>query len=235
MVDGATFCDYCNLSPAGSARPPPPPPSAVKEAASSGGLFLIGLVLVLSRQLWRVVVWLVPPWSRKTQIILGVGVVACASLVGVLVGLEKAVYGVEMDGRQHRATSLPAAQRSIEPIQTTQVILDMRDTADRTLEQRKQAWREKYEGRWVSWTGTVYWVSPSINLLQLHTVDAEPLLLSVDFAPIHTARMEKLQKGQQVRVSGMLWGYSFMTDTIRLSDGALVDELAPGQAQGEPM
>jgi hypothetical protein len=234
LVEGTTFCNYCDLGPGGAARPPPPEPSAVTEAASSGVTFLIGLMLLLSRQLMRLVVFLVPPWSRKTKIALGLVGLSCVGSMGVSVVLNETMYSVQMDAPRYSANPLPPEQRPIEAIEARQVVLDLRSTPDRTLEQRKQAWREKYQGHWVSWEGTVDSVWPSIGRLQLLTLGEQHYQLEVDFDPIHAPRLEKLQKGQEVRVSGMLWGYSFLVDTLQLSEGALVDEIPPGHVTDGP-
>ncbi|WP_257446652.1 hypothetical protein [Archangium lipolyticum] len=234
LVEGTIYCDHCDLGPGGVARPPPPAPSAVTKAASGGVTFIIGLVLFLSRQLWRLAVWLVPPWSRGTKIALGIVGLTCVGFVGVGVVLHETVYSIRMDAPRYSANPLPPGQRPLEAIEPAKVVLDMRDTPDRTLEQRKQLWREKYEGHWVSWKGTVDTVYPSIGRLQLLPVGDLRFQLEVDFDPIHQARLEKLQKGQEVRVSGMLWGYYFNIDTLRLSEGALVDESVPGLVKEGP-
>jgi hypothetical protein len=160
---------------------------------------------------------------------------AFVGLVGVSVVLHETVYAIRMDVPRYSANPLQPGQRPHEAIEAAQVVLDMRDTPDRTLEQRKQAWREKYEGHWVSWKGTVDKVYPGIGRLQLLSAGDQRFQLEVDFDPIHAARLEKLQKGQEVRVSGMLWGYYFNLDTFRLAEGALVDELAPGHVQDGPL
>jgi hypothetical protein len=207
----------------------------VKEAASSGGLFIVGLVLVLSRQLWRLVVWLVPPWKRGTKIALGVVGLACVGFVTVVLVVGATVYSIEMDAPRYSANALPPGKRPIEPTSVTQVVLDLRATPDRTIEQRKQAWREKYEGHWVSWKGTVDTAYANTGHLLLLSVDDPRIALDVQVDPLHAAWMEKLQDGQTVHVSGMLWGYDFTLNRPMLADGALVEELAPGQAQDGPL
>ncbi|MDY7225673.1 hypothetical protein [Hyalangium rubrum] len=234
LAEGTTFCAYCDLGPGGVARPPPPAPSAVTEAASSGVTFLIGLVLFLFRQLVRLVVWLVPPWSRKTKIALGVVGLVFVGFVAVVLVLNATVYSIHMDAPRYSANPLPPRQRPIESFNVAQVVLDMRDTPDRTLDQRKQAWREKYEGRWVSWKGTVDTVYPNIGHLKLLTVDDPRIQLEVKFDPIHAPQLEKLQEGQEARVSGMLWGYDFTLNMPQLSEGALVGERAPGHVMDVP-
>ncbi len=153
--------------------------------------------------------------------------------------LYETVYAIRMETPKYSARPPPVAQRRAEPIEPLQVYQDMRDAGERSLSQRKQEWREKYEGRWVSWTGlmeeTVSVGAPYASELKLRPVGGQDFEIQVNMDPLLDERLKALRKGQEVRVSGMLWGYYFMPDIIRLSDGALVEvDVPPAQVEDGP-
>ncbi len=208
LAEGTSFCDYCDLNRKGASR------SAPAQAPGRS--------------------------TFRTVLKVGVGLVslACCGPVGLIGTLYEVVYAIKLDSPKYSAQPPSAEQRRAESIEPMQVFLTMRDAEDRSLAQRKQEWREKYEGRWVSWTGTVEEVLPYDTMaseLVLRPAGDSKLQIQVNFDPLHNARLNQLQKGQQVHVSGRLWGYYFMSDIVRLSEGALVEPRAPAQVQGGPL
>jgi hypothetical protein len=162
----------------------------------------------------------------------------CCGPLALFGTLYETVYAVHMEAPKYSPQPPPAEQRRAEAIEAMQVFLDVRDTGGRSLAQGKQAWREKYEGRWVSWSGIVEEIRSYDSFaseLILLPVEGQKLKVEVNFDPLHNARLNKLRKGQEVRVSGRLWGYYFMVDTVRLSEGALAEPEAPGQVQERPL
>ncbi|WP_375764754.1 hypothetical protein NR798_23845 [Archangium gephyra] len=207
LAEGTSFCEYCDLNRQGASR-----------AASAK-----------------------PPrrFAGRSILKMGLGVVGltCCAPTGILVTLYEKVYAIQLDAPKYSARPPPLAQRPTEPIAAMNVFLDMRDASDRSLSQRKQEWREKYEGRWVSWKGTVEELHPYdafASELVLRPEPGQEFKVQVNFDPLHNVRLNQLQTGQQVHVSGRLWGYYFMGDTVRLSEGALVEQDVPGQAQEHP-
>jgi hypothetical protein len=169
---------------------------------------------------------------------LGFVFVTCCAPMGIIGTLYATVYAIEMDAPKYSVQPLPVGQRPSEGLTPMQVYMDLRDTEDRSLKERKTVWREKYEGRWVSWKGTVAEVRIFDNLaseLDLHSEAGEKFPVQVNFDPLHNARLQELRKGQEVQVSGRLWGYYFMGDTARLSEGVLLDPEVKGQAQEPPL
>jgi hypothetical protein len=157
--------------------------------------------------------------------------------VGVFVALSETVYLIKLDTPKYSAQPIPIDQRSAEPFTAMQVFLELRDAEDRPLALRKQAWREKFEGRWVSWKGRVEEVLPYDTFaseLVLKPEADQQFKVRVYFDPLHNARLKQLQVGQEAQVSGKLWGYEFIGNTVRLSEGALVEEKAPSQVQEQP-
>jgi hypothetical protein len=212
LVEGTSFCDYCDLGPKGVPRARPTGPSASASRRSTG----------------------------RSVIKLGLGLVSltCCGPLGLFGTLHETVYAIRMDAPKYSAQPPSAEQRPAEAIESMQVFLDMRDAADRSLEQRKQEWREKYEGHWVSWQGVVEEIQPYDDLaseLVLRPLEGQSFKVQVNFDPLHNVRLNQLRQGQEVRVSGRLWGYYFMDDTVRLSEGALVDQEASGQVQERPL
>jgi hypothetical protein len=206
--EGTTFCGYCDLTPEGSARAESSGP-----AQGAGRRFTASFVIKLS---------------------LGLTSLMCCGPIGVYGTLYETVYSVNMEAPKYSAQPPPAEQRRPEAIEVMPLYLEVRNTSDRPLAQSKQTWKEKYEGRWVSWTGTVEEVRPYDSMaseLVLVPVAGQELKVQANFDPLHNPQLEKLRPGQEVRVSGRLWGYYFMTDIVRLSEGALVEPEAPAQAQ----
>ena len=204
LAEGTTFCEYCDLSRKGALR------SA--SAKATGRL------------------------SKRGLVKLGLGVVSltCCLPTGIFVTLSETVYAVAMDAPKFSGRPLAVGERPNEPLAAMDLFMDMRDAADRPLSQRKQEWQAKYEGRWVSWTGSVESIHIYNSLaseLVLQPVQGQKFKVEVNFDPIYNDRLKALHEGQDVRVSGKLWGYSFMNDTVRLSDGALAQQDAQGQAQ----
>jgi hypothetical protein len=172
------------------------------------------------------------------KIALGVVGLTCLGPLGLFGTLYETVYAIKMEAPKYSAQPPSAEQRPAEPIESMQVFLDMRDAADRSLEQRKREWREKYEGRWVSWKGVVEEVIPYDTMaseLVLRPLGEHNYKVQVNFDPLQNSRLNQLRPGQEVRVSGRLWGYYFMDDTVRLSEGALLGQEAPAQVQERPL
>lgn len=209
LAEGTSFCDYCDLNRKGASR------SAPAKAT--------------------------PRWfsGRSVLKLLGLASLVCCGPMAIFATLNETVYSIHMDAPKYSVRPPSVDQRSPEAIAAMQVFLDMRDASDRSLARRKQEWREKYEGRWVSWTGVVAEVRPYDGFaseLVLRPGGEDPKLkVEVNFDPLHNARLKQLHQGQEVHVSGRLWGYYFMSDTVRLSEGALVDPDARGQAQEHPL
>jgi len=207
-AEGSTVCTYCELGAPGA------PGSA--SANGSGRRF---------------------SFRSVTRIGLGLVTLLCCAPLSVVVALQETVYAIKMEAPQYSAQPIPTEQRPTEPLTPMQVFLDMRDTDDRSLGQRKQGWREKLEGRWVSWKGRVEEIRPYdafASELVIRPEADQKFTVEVNFDPLHNARLKQLQVGQEVHVSGRLWGYYFMNDTVRLSEGALVDPPAPSQVQEQP-
>jgi hypothetical protein len=207
LAAGTSFCDYCDLNPQGAPRAAP------------------------TQDTRR--------FSFRSFLKLGLGAVClfCCAPVGIIGTLHETVYAIEMEAPKYSARPPPLDQRPSEALTPMQVFLDMRDTSERSLAQRKQDWRQKYEGRWVSWKGVVEEIRPFDGFaseLVLRPEEGQAFQVEVNFDPLHNVRLNQLRKGQEVHVSGKLWGYYFMGDTVRLSEGALLSPAAPGQAQQPP-
>jgi hypothetical protein len=209
MAEGASFCDYCDLNPQGAPRSAPAKDSPRR-------------------------------FSGRSVIKIGLGLVSlmCCAPMGIFGTLYETVYAIRMDAPKYSAHPPSVDQRPTEAIAAMQVFLDMRDTSERSLAQRKQEWRAKYEGRWVSWKGSVEEIHPYDGFaseLVLRPEEGQQFQVQVNFDPLYNARLNQLRKGQEVHVSGRLWGYYFMGDLVRLSEGALVDQEVPGQVQERPL
>jgi hypothetical protein len=213
LPEGISGCDYCGVGarvapPAG----PPVPPAPVKDARRSK----VGTVL---------------------KIAVGTVSLTCCGPLGIFGAFYETVYAVRMEAPKYSARPPPVEQRPVEAIEPMQVFLDMRDTEDRPVAQRKQEWRERYEGRWVSWKGIVdetLVYDTMTSELRLRPLGGQEFGVQVYLDPLHNERLKQLRKGQEVRVSGRLWGYYFIPNTARLSEGALVDANVPAQVQDLP-
>ncbi len=209
LAEGTSSCTYCDVGAAG-----------VHGTASSKDA---------SRR-----------FSFRSSVKIGLGLLSllCCAPLSVFITLSETVYSVEMEAPKYSAQPPAVDQRSAEPLTAMQVFMEVRDTDDRSLAQRKQAWREKLEGRWVSWKGRVEDVRPYdafASELVLRPEADQEFKVRVYFDPLHNGRLKQLQVGQEAQVSGKLWGYEFIGNTVNLAEGALVQESAPSQVQEQPL
>lgn len=216
LAEGTSGCDYCGVGSRGAPRvgqtASPAPAKDARRRSTAGSVI---------------------------KIVLGTVSLTCCGPLGLFGVFYETVYAVRMEAPKYSARPPPLEQRPAEALEPLQVFLDMRDTEDRSLSQRKQEWREKYEGRWVSWKAIVeethLYDSTYASELRLKPVGGQDFEIQVNLDPLHNARLKELRKGQEVRVSGRLWGYYFIPDMIRLSEGALVDADVPAQVQDQPL
>ncbi|ATB32385.1 hypothetical protein MEBOL_005862 [Melittangium boletus DSM 14713] len=209
LAAGTSFCHYCEPDRLGESRS-----ASEKEAPRR--------------------------FSGRTLLKSALGLVSlmCCAPLGVFGTLHETRYAIRMDAPKYSARPPPVAQRPAEDIAAMQVFMDMRDAGDRSLAQRKQEWREKYEGHWVSWKGRVEEVHANEGIasqLVLRPEEGQTLKVQVNFDPLYNAQLEQLREGQGVHVSGRLWGYYFLGDTVRLSEGMLLEPAAPRQVQTSPL
>lgn len=165
--------------------------------------------------------------KRVLKALLASTLLLCCAPFSLYGALYETVFAVRMEAPKYSAHPPPPAQRRAEALEPTQVFVDMRDTDGRSLAERKQEWRSKYEGRWVSWTGRVKEVhvyGNQANELRLLPVEGSAQEVEVFLDPLLGRQLSAVQPDQRVRVSGKLWGYYFLPDTIRLSDGAILEE-----------
>lgn len=215
LAEGTSGCDYCGVGSRGAPRAGQPAESAPAKDARR---FTV---------------------SRVLKLVLGTVSLTCCGPFGIFGVFYETVYAVRMEAPKFSARPLPLEQRPAEALEPLQVFMDLRDTDDRSLSQRKQEWREKYEGRWVSWKAiveeTLLYDDTYASELRLRPAGGQDFEIQVHLDPLHNGRLKELRKGQEVRVSGRLWGYYFISDMIRLSEGALVDVEVPAQVQDRPL
>jgi hypothetical protein len=142
-----------------------------------------------------------------------------------------------MDEPKYTSPAVALDERKAEDFDAGTVYQDLRSTDGRSLSDRKQIWLEKYEGRWVLWEGevTYYYLSEeSASKVTVQTKSGDPYSIEVYFDPLENGSIEPIENGDRVTVSGKLWGYYFLDDTIRLADGLVVHHtkaVSAGEAQ----
>ena len=207
LRDGATGCEYCGGRTRGGSGA-----SGAKAKNDAPRRFSPGRIL--------------------TFILGGVGLLCCTPC-GLFGALYETVYAVRMETPKYDPHAVPHEQRRAEPIEPVQVFREMADAGGHSLDHRKQEWRAKYQGRWVTWTGRVkdtLILEKGNSELRLRPVAGTEYEVQVFLGPYQNEALRSLRKDQEVRVSGMLWGYYFIGDTVRLADGVLMGRFASEQA-----
>jgi hypothetical protein len=117
-------------------------------------------------------------------------------------------------------TSSDFSESAYLPLSPEQVYADMRDTSARSFSERKAWWRERYAGRWVSWRGVFQGSSLTRDevALKFGAVNNPNLNFTLFYG---SRSYPSLQSGQEVVVSGELWGFYFLPESIVLTSPRL--------------
>jgi hypothetical protein len=240
------LCSYCGTdwtpdSPNFGVRPggafsevssePIGPGAATKPRPSGPGLgeakhiviFLI-LSFVCCVPLALIYLWAGTPWNKRAkQIITAIYLLPFVSL-GVFIYLDVYVYTVHADFEKVSATAPEPGARPIEELDAARVHEVMQGLSGTPVDERRKVWLANFAGRWVRWTGTVedteiYTSMPS----EVRIISPRTTLFEVGgyFDPVHNERIEGLELGDTVTISGRLWGYEYTFDRVLLADAVL--------------
>jgi hypothetical protein len=234
VLGGGTYrCDYCGTDwtpPAKEAtragriaQPPVASPAPVRSDAARIVIFFV--LLLFCGPISLIYLWAAVPWTKKAKALITLFLFILPAIAGGIFGLfYETVYAVKSQASKFSASAPALEQRRAEPIDSKQVYVDLRDAEKRSLGLRKNTFKQKYEGHWVTWEGTVEKVSTYTSLSgELHLKPAEGnFIMEFFFDPLSNARFSALAAGDHARVSAKLWGYYFIGDRILLSDAALV-------------
>lgn len=248
------FCDYCGtdwtpppaIEPGKSVpsmTPMPTPGTALDQPGgrpkpkSSAAKVLVFFVLAFfCGPIALIYMWAALPWSKKVKSVITV-IIASPLLFILIYGLcYETIYAVRLDSPKFNVEPLRVDQRPVETVNPVDVYRDLRDAPDSSIDLRKSTWLEHYQGKWVEWEGEVNSVvtySSSASELLVILPGETPVAVEIYFDPMKNAQLDALSPGSRVRFSGMLWGYYFLADIVRVADGALlnVQEKEPEPAE----
>lgn len=195
------------------------------DAARVGRVIVFLLLLFVCGPGALVYMWLKLDWRRSVKWIVTVFLMTPVVFVATWGFFHETVYAIKSETEPFVPDAPEWSARRHEPIDHGIVFTEMRDEGGRNRDELRRVWADRYEGRWVKWT-------LRIEQKNIYTTMASELLLApesgaydveVFFDPAKNAQLEALVTGNEVTVSGRLWGYYWLTDRIRLADG----ELAP--------
>lgn len=243
LKSGTYFCEYCesDWTPVPKIEPGKPiptipeaipvyelpnTPSPLSRKSNAGRVVFFVVALFFCWPVAIVYMWTTLPWKTWTKIIVTILLVLPAIIVGVYGGIYESIYAIRSDLPKYSSEPLPIEERKDEKISASQVFKDLKKDDSRPLDVRKKAWAEKYVDMWVVWEGQI----ESIHILSdsggswidmLIDKDAE-YSIEIFFNPSQNGSLEKIKKGDYVRISGRLWGYYFIDNIIRLAEGMVL-------------
>ena len=209
-------------------RAHPDETSAENSPAQAARLWRVGVFLFLILACGPaalIYMWLKLDWQRGTKWFLTIFLLLPLFFIGAWGFFYETVYAVKSETEDFMPDAPEWSARHHEPIDHGIVFTEMRDEGGRDHDELRRRWDERFEGRWVRWTAR-------LKQKNIYTTMASELILApesgaydikVFFDPAKNARLEALVTGNEVTVSGRLWGYYWLTDRISLADG----ELAP--------
>lgn len=205
-------------------------PKPVMKTPEYHKIFIAIILFLFCAPISVLYVWLGTSWSKKTKgLITFFVLVLPAIFIGIFGLLYETVYSVRMDTPKYTSNPLEYSKRPTQSITPEQVFIDMRDTPDRSLALRKAEWVEKYQGRWIQWEGEVTSIQAfenTTNQMTLKPDMSQSLEVQGYFDPLNYSELNLIEVGDIVKISGVLWGYYFLGDMIRLADGHLVNHIS---------
>lgn len=224
-------------TPIGPGRPPAPKKTGQpfwQQASTQIAVFAI-LTLLCCPPAALVYAWVGTSWQRRSKIIWTIVLTAPLALLGLLMYVDTAIYTIHGDFEKVDPSVPAAAQRQVQPLDPGTVYAALAALADQPPPARELVWREAYAGKWVRWEGKVaktniYTSMPSE--LDLDIDQSALFTVTVYFDPEQNQRLKELAVGQDIAISGRLWGYGYLFDDLYLADGAIVasDDTAPDPA-----
>ncbi|MCL4234751.1 MAG: zinc-ribbon domain-containing protein [Deltaproteobacteria bacterium] len=199
--------------------------NSTPDAARIGRVIVFFLLLFACGPAALVYMWMKLDWRKGTKGIVTAVLMIPVVFVGTWGFFHETVYAIKSVTEPYAPDAPDWGARRHEPIDHGIVFTDIRDDGGRDRDELRRLWDERYEGRWVRW-------ALRIKQKNIYTTMASELVLSpeseayeveVFFDPAKNAALEALVVGDEVTVSGRLWGYYWLTNRMRLADG----ELAP--------
>ena len=245
LEGGGFHCGYC-----GSDWTPPPigpgrsytgqspdyistdRPLTEKKPGSPGKIILFLILLCACWPAAIIYMWTATDWPKKLKTVLTFLFFLPVLFIGVYGYFYETHYALRMQTAKYSDNPPAAQDRAIQDIHPEAIYKDLRDSDGKTMDERQRAWRENYQGLWVQWEGTVTAVltyTSSASELKMESEIDAPYSIEVYFDPTRNKELEKIAVDDNAKVSGMLWGYYLLSDTIRLADGVLLGHSRKGK------
>lgn len=235
LQGGTYYCNYCGtdwtpvepITPGGGpSMAPPLLRSGETRPVSTAGQTIIFLVLLLvCGPVAIIYLWLGLSWSRKTKITLTIILLLPVMLFLVFGLLNETYYSVHLDTPKFTESRQAAMGRPMMKIAPVDLYKALRKTPELATTDRKKRFFDDYAGKWVTWRAKVHeiYIYDSIaSNLKLKPEDTKLYDVTAYFDPLYNDQLETLVEGDYITVSGMIWGYYFMSNTTRLADSRIM-------------
>ncbi|HPM77923.1 MAG TPA: TFIIB-type zinc finger domain-containing protein, partial [bacterium] len=235
LQGGTYYCDYCGtdwtpvqpITPGGGPTMTAPllRPGEARPGSSAGRTLLFLFLLLFCPPAAIIYLWLGLSWSRKTKIALTVILLLPIMLFLVFGLLNETMYSVHLDTPKFSADRQAVSRKPTLHVAPVDIYQALRKTPALSTEARKQRFFAEYAGKWVTWRAKVHeiYIYDSIaSNLKLKPEDTKLYDVTAYFDPLYNDQLKTLAVGDYVTVSGMIWGYYFMSDTTRLADAKIV-------------
>ncbi len=173
-------------------------------------------------------IWSGTSWNKKIKLWITALFLTPVVLIGIFGFFYETIYAVRMDAPKYSTNSLKYSARPTQNISPEEIYKEMRASTEKSISLRKSQWMEKFQGRWVEWEGEVLSIqadNSQTNQVTIKTQLDQPFEIQIYFDPLSYPRLNQVLAGDTVIISGQLWGYYFLSDMIRISEGHLVKHI----------
>ena len=234
LQGGTYYCEYCGtdwtpvqpITPGGGPAIAPPllRPGETRPVSSAGRTIIFFVLLFFCPPTAIIYLWLGLPWSRKTKTTLTFILLLPVMLFLVFGLLNETYYSTHLDSPKFTDTQQLVKHEPTLDVAPVDIYKVLRKTPELSVDERKKRFFDDYAGKWVTWRAKVHeiYIYESIaSNLKLKPEDTKLYDVTAYFDPLYNDKLETLAVGDYVTVTGMIWGYYFLSNTTRLADAKI--------------
>lgn len=235
LQGGTYYCAYCGtdwtpvepITPdAGSTIASPLLAHGEPRAGSAIGRTILFIVLLLFCPPAAIIyLWLGLRWPRSAKITVTIILLLPIVLFLVFGLLNEAIYNEHLDTPKYTENQPPRGVRPTLDAEPVEIYKTLRKATGLSISERKKRFLSEYAGKWITWRGKIdeiYIYDSIASNLKLQPEETKTYDIKSYFDPLRNDQLEALQEGDIVTVNGMIWGYYFMSNTIRLADSSIL-------------